>query len=248
LKKHYPKRTGTSSYQFWYSALAKMREYAKKDPDVELKIGRTSKKDNILEAMKSPEGEEIVILSSKISSAKLTDSKSTHVKNEPIHYPFPSEAPVDPNNLRFTGERERYIRAFVPPQVGSADPHNANYLMSAGLGQVLVDLNDPAVLQMRKDSNLIQTLLATINDPPLVTATASEIKNGLDSSPKSGPHYMIGGGLYNIGILRHIISVFENGNLNFYQVKELDPENPPLAVSDGEGHFILTVAATGKRM
>ena len=234
-----------SSYTFWSSTLAKVKEYSKEDPKVKVLFAKSSKEGSVLNSLKSPDGEHVIIVGSRSvpEGVQFKEETPEFSPDTPVRYPFPYETPTNSNSPTFNLERERFVREFNVTNTASFDPKTTTYIISASMGQVLIDLNDPAVMEMRKSSNIIQNLLKIVNDPPLQTESVEEFNKHVRILPKNAD-VDYGGVRYNAETLQKIGKVFERGQLNLYQVKGLedkDEKGTPIAVSDGDGHFILTV-------
>lgn len=231
--KQYIKRSMNASYAFWLSTVVRTKKLEKERPGARIKFGKASTGEETLATLKSPTGEEVVIVAPPVRTGMpLPQSSTGATSTKPIQYPFPYEQAAVPDDKLFEYQKKRFDKEFVAHPSKGLD-----YGISDDNREAIIDLNNPTVISNPNNSGLISSLLHTVEKPPVLEtdwdlfseqlrAQVTKIAN----SPK-----------YATEVLKKLIDVLGPGRLHLYLMEDMKPDEP-LAISDGRGHFVLMTA------
>jgi len=243
---HYSKKTaGSSPYSFWVNAISKTKSLSQKNPNDDIKIipAKSLGKEDQLESLKAPDGQEYAI----VSSATPRQSPSTSTQwtwTGEMPYEFPSK----PDDEIFKKEKEAYIKKFHSSQL-SGSATLPTYILGEGHSTLFMDANDPEVFKktgmMAGEMGRAFTEAVTIdhNRAPESIQIAwfrGRIKELQAATPALPVDYVkIGNAPYSVERLKAIMNIFRKGRVSFYVLSVDAGSRQNLAVSDCHGHFIL---------
>ena len=236
-----------SPYSFWVGAVGKTRSLSQKNPkdDVRIIPAKSLGREDQLESLKDPQGEEYAVVSSRRGTPQ---SEATNASD----WVIPFEKSVKRENPDYLEKRGDFFNVF------GEDTHEKSpntYVLGAKNYTLLFDANDKKALNTGRLAGTLGTAVKTsINHEPFAQLSTlsldARIREAKESalSEEQAEYVKIHGTNFKTTIIQQVGGILGNA-LHIYDPVEYVPKAKEesvgaLPISDGQGHFIVVAEAT----